>query len=168
MKVQTVQTQLFKDVMGSYPTGVTVLTTLDVNNKPVGLTVNSFASVSLDPLMILWSIDKSAGSCEVFKKAEKFSVNILSGDQQEVCWTFASKSEQDRFSKHPWSLSKNNLPLLDNVFASLECKKVQQIDAGDHYILIGEVLEVTKNEQDPMLYFRRKVGNVPEQWEKEN
>lgn len=167
MNAQSVPTQLFKEVMGSYPTGVTVVTTIDSNNQPIGLTVNSFASVSLDPLMILWSIDKNAGSCEIFKKADKFAVNILAGEQQEICWTFASKSEKDRFSKHPWTLSKNNLPVLDKVFASLECKKVQQIDAGDHYVLIGEVLDVTKNEQEPMLYFRRKVGNVPEQWGKE-
>jgi flavin reductase (DIM6/NTAB) family NADH-FMN oxidoreductase RutF len=164
MTVKTEPTQLFKEIMGSYPTGVTVITTMDSNNKPVGLTVNSFASVSLDPLLILWSIDKKAGSCEVFKNAEKFSVNILAGNQQDICWTFSSKSEQDRFSKQPWNLSKNNLPVLEDVFASLECKKVQMIEAGDHYILIGEVIDLNKNEQDPMLYFRRKVGSVPEQW----
>jgi flavin reductase (DIM6/NTAB) family NADH-FMN oxidoreductase RutF len=165
LKVKSETSPLFKEIMGSYPTGVTVITTVDSNNKPIGLTVNSFASVSLEPLMILWSIDKNAGSCEVFKKAEKFSVNILAGNQHEICWTFASKSEQDRFSKQPWSFSENNLPVLENVFASLECKKVQQIEAGDHYILIGEVIDLNKNEQDPMLYFKRKVGSVPDQWE---
>ncbi|MFB3164460.1 flavin reductase family protein [Neobacillus sp. 179-J 1A1 HS] len=166
MTVKTESTQLFKEIMGSYPTGVTVITTVDSNNKPVGLTVNSFASVSLDPLLILWSIDKNAGSCDVFKKVDKFCVNILAGNQQEICWTFSSKSEQDRFSKQPWSLSKNKLPILENVFASLECKKVQFIKAGDHYILIGEVIDLNINEQEPMLYFRRKVGSVPEQWAK--
>ncbi len=165
MTVKSNPEQLFKEIMGSYPTGVTVVTTLDEHNNPVGLTVNSFASVSIDPLLVLWSIDKNAGSCELFQKAEKFSVNILAGNQQEVCWTFASKSEQDRFSKQPWRLSENGLPLIDNVFATLECKKVQQIDAGDHYILIGKVLDLNKNEQEPMLYFRRKVGNVPQGWE---
>jgi flavin reductase (DIM6/NTAB) family NADH-FMN oxidoreductase RutF len=165
MAVKSEPAQLFKEIMGSYPTGVTVVTTLDGNHKPIGLTVNSFASVSIDPLLVLWSIDKNAGSCGVFQKAEKFAVNILAGDQQEVCWTFASKSEQDRFSKHPWALSKNNLPVLENVFATFECKKIQQIDAGDHYILLGEVIDLNKNEQEPMLYFRRKVGNVPQEWE---
>ncbi|KKK36889.1 oxygenase [Mesobacillus campisalis] len=165
MTVKSDPQQLFKEIMGSYPTGVTVLTTLDEHNKPVGLTVNSFASVSIDPLMVLWCIDKKAGSCEVFKKADKFSVNILAGNQQEVCWTFASKSEQDRFSKQPWVLSENNLPLIKDVFASLECRKVQQIDAGDHYILVGEVIDLDKNDQEPMLYFRRKVGSVPQDWE---
>ncbi|MCM3587872.1 flavin reductase family protein [Mesobacillus maritimus] len=164
MKVKSDPQQLFKEIMGSYPTGVTVITTLDENNKPVGLTVNSFASVSIDPLMVLWCIDKNAGSCGVFKKADNFAVNILAGNQQEVCWTFASKSEPDRFAKHPWVLSENNLPVINNVFASFECKKVQMVDAGDHYILIGEVIDLNKNEQEPMLYFRRKVGNVPENW----
>lgn len=77
----------------------------------------------------------------------------------------SAPSEQDRFSKQPWRLSENGLPLIDNVFATLECKMVQQIDAGDHYILIGKVLDLNKNEQEPMLYFRRKVGNVPQGWE---
>ena len=165
MKVKSEPKQVFKEIMGSYPTGVTVITTVDSNNNPVGLTANSFASVSIEPLMILWSIDKNSGSCEIFKKAEKFSINILAGNQQDICWTFSSKSEQDRFSKQPWRLSENNLPVLENVFASLECKKVEQIDAGDHFILIGEVIDLNKNRQEPMLYFRRKVGSVPDQWE---
>ena len=153
--------QLFKEVMGSYPSGVTVITTMDQQQNPIGLTANSFVSVSIDPLLVLWCIDKKANSYKVFGAADKFAVNILSADQKDACWTFASKTEPDRFAKHEWKLSENGLPLIDEVFASMECKKVQEVDAGDHYILIGEVLDIHKADKEPMLYFRRNVGAVP-------
>ncbi|MFA8438571.1 flavin reductase family protein [Pueribacillus sp. YX66] len=163
MMIKEHSEQLYREIMGSYPTGVTIITTLDVNNKPVGLTVNSFASVSLDPLMILWCIDKNSGSIETFKITNKFAVNILAGNQKEACWVFASRNETDRFAKVNWELSSNDLPILNDVFGVLECKKVDEIDAGDHMILIGEVINLQKNDTDPMLYFRRKVGSIREE-----
>lgn len=153
--------QLFKEVMGNYPSGVTIITTVDSGNKPVGLTANSFVSVSIEPLMILWCIDKGAGSWEAFEQADRFAVNILAENQPEACWTFANKREPDRFGKHEWNLSENGLPILNNVFASLECKKSQVVEAGDHYILIGEVINVEKADVEPMLYYKRKTGAVP-------
>jgi flavin reductase (DIM6/NTAB) family NADH-FMN oxidoreductase RutF len=150
--------QLFKEIMGSYPTGVTVVTTTDSENQPVGLTVNSFASVSLDPLLVLWSIDKNSGSYEVFKQTNRFAINILAGDQKEVCWSFAGRSEADRFEKNSWQMSDNQLPILKNTFAVFECEKFQAIDAGDHDILIGKVIALQKSEKDPMLYYQRNVG----------
>lgn len=163
MKVENLQADLFKEIMGSYPTGVTIVTTMD-ENIPIGLTVNSFASVSIEPLMVLWCINKRANSYEIFKRANNFAVNILAGDQKDECFVFASSKEKDRFSKTNWELSSNNLPILDGTFGIFECKKVNQIDAGDHLILIGEVINLTKNEKDPMLYFRRDVGSIPNNW----
>ncbi len=159
--VQATSEQLFKEVMGSYPSGVTVITTVDANNQPVGLTANSFVSVSIDPLLILWSIDKKAGSYTAFDQSDHFVVNILSADQQDICWAFASKTELDRFSKCEWQMSENNVPVIKSAFANLECKKHQVVDAGDHYIFIGQVVNIQKNNQEPMLYFRRNVGPVP-------
>lgn len=155
---------LYKEIMGSYPTGVTVITTKDQNNQPVGLTVNSFASVSLEPLMVLWCIDKGSNSLEAVKTSNSFAVNILASDQKENCWLFASRKEQDRFSKTEWEMSDNDLPILKGVFAALECRKVQEIDAGDHIILLGEVIQLQKNNTDPMLYYRRNVGALPDGW----
>ena len=86
----------FKEVMANYPTGVTVVTTVDEQGVPLGLTVNSFASVSLDPLLILWSIDKKVSSYQSFIKTDKFAVNVLSSDQSDICSLFASK-DIDRF-----------------------------------------------------------------------
>lgn len=162
MMVKEQSEKLYKEIMGSYPTGVTIVTTTDANNQPVGLTVNSFASVSLDPLIVLWCIDKKSGSLESFKHASKFAVNILAGHQEETCFIFASRKEKDRFAKVDWEFSSNQLPVLKEVYGVLECEKIDQIDAGDHYILLGKVVHLHKNDTDPMLYYRRKVGSVPE------
>ncbi|MGE7778860.1 flavin reductase family protein [Peribacillus sp. NPDC097264] len=159
--LQATSVQLFKEVMGSYPTGVTVITTVDANNQPVGLTANSFTSVSIDPLLILWSIDKKAGSYAAFNHSNYFVVNILAANQQDICWAFASKTEPDRFSKCEWQMSENNVPVIKQTYANLACKKHQVVDAGDHYIFIGQVVNIEKNDQEPMLYFRRNVGPVP-------
>ncbi len=154
---------LFKEVMGNYPTGVTVVTTVDENNQPLGLTVNSFASVSIDPLLILWSIDKRVGTYETFCKTEKFAVNILAGDQSDVCSLFATKGA-DRFSKCEWKLSENNLPIISGAAGVFQCKTFKTIEAGDHMILIGEVTDIQSANTDPLLYHRRKFGKIPEQF----
>lgn len=154
---------LFKQAMANYPTGVTVVTALDEQNNPVGLTVNSFASVSLDPLLILWSIDKRVSTYETFTKIDKFAVNILAGDQVDVASLFASRtSNQERFANCIWKESEHNLPIIENSTAILQCKKFNQIEAGDHMILIGEIIEIDVETKSPLLYHGRKLGAFPE------
>lgn len=150
---------LFKHVMGNYPTGVTVVTTLD-SDTPIGLTVNSFASVSIEPLLILWSIDKKSRSLDSFISSETFAVNILSDHQKELCYLFAGSDKEERFTEANWQLSENNLPILNEAFGLLECKKHRQIEAGDHYILIGEVMNVKKNDTKPLMYYNRNVQAI--------
>lgn len=150
----------FKEVMGNYPTGVTVVTTVDESGAPLGLTVNSFASVSIDPLLILWSIDKQVSSYEPFIKASHFAVNILAEDQSDICMLFATKGT-DRFGNTDWKLSEHNLPILAGVAGVLQCKTVQMIEAGDHTILIGEVIDIQSDDKAPLLYHRRNMGKIP-------
>lgn len=151
----------FKSVMGNYPTGVTVVTAFNEENEPMGLTVNSFASVSLDPLLILWSIDKNAGSYEEFMKVEQFSVNILASDQGDLCQLFASRVS-DRFAQCDWEKSNLNLPVLNDSLATIQCKVYKRVEAGDHTIMIGEVLDIKNNEKNPLLYHKRTFGQIPE------
>ncbi len=158
-----IQTQLYKEMMGSYPTGVTIVTSVDSQGNPIGLTVNSFASVSLDPLLVLWCIDQKASTYHSFASCDKFAVHILAADQKEACWSFAGK-EPDRFSKVTWSFSEHHLPIISDSFGTMQCQCVNRIKAGDHTILIGEVISLSKNDKDPMLYFRRNVGAIPETW----
>lgn len=150
----------FKKALGNYPTGVTVVTTLDKQNNPIGLTVNSFASVSLEPLLILWSIDKKSSSYPVFLEVEKFVVNILADNQAEICSLFASK-EQNRFSQCNWEKSERQLPLISGALSQLECNTVQRIDAGDHIIFIGEVIDIHNEDKNPLLYHKRNMGAIP-------
>ena len=152
---------LFKEALGNYPTGVTIVTTTDENNNPLGLTVNSFASVSLDPLLVLWSIDHKVSSIEAFKNSGKFAIHILSGNQSELCKTFASKNV-DRFASCNWSFSPLELPVIEGAFAVLECETYKTIEAGDHTILIGKVQDIQVNKElNPMLYHRRHFGEIP-------
>ncbi|MFJ5623015.1 flavin reductase family protein [Peribacillus loiseleuriae] len=151
---------LFKEAMGNYPTGVTIVTATTTNNEPVGLTVNSFASVSLDPTLVLWSIDHKVSSIKAFTEGGKFAIHILAGEQQELCKTFASKNV-DRFSQCEWEFSANQLPIIQGAFAVLECKTFKTVEAGDHTILIGEVTDIQIEKKNPMLYHRRHFGAIP-------
>ena len=151
---------LFKEAMGNYPTGVTVLTTTDKDGNPVGLTVNSFASVSLDPLLVLWSIDHRVSTLDSFVNGGKFAVHILAGDQQDVCKNFSSK-DVDRFSTCEWTFSEHKLPIIDGAFAVLQCETFQTIEAGDHTILIGKVVDIQIENKEPMLYHRRHFASIP-------
>lgn len=154
---------VFKQIMGAYPTGVTIVTTMNEQGTPAGLTVNSFASVSLDPLLVLWCIDKRVSTFDTFMKAPKFAVHTLAADQADACWAFAGKV-QDRFSKVTWQTSQNGLPIISDSLGILECNIIQRMDAGDHVILLGEVMELTKNDKEPLLYFNRNIGKVPPDW----
>ncbi len=151
----------FKNAMANYPTGVTVVTTIDENNVPTGLTVNSFASVSVDPLLVLWSIDRHVSTFKAFSKADKFAINILRKDQVDLAYIFSSGEEESRFKNCPWQLSKNNLPIIDNVIASLQCTLYKQVHAGDHLTLIGEVIDIQANNEEPLLYHNRKLAPLP-------
>jgi flavin reductase (DIM6/NTAB) family NADH-FMN oxidoreductase RutF len=154
------QVSAFKEVMGNYPTGVTVVTTKDENGTPLGLTVNSFASVSIDPLMILWSIDKRVGSYEEFVKTDKFAVHVLADNQGDICSLFAMKGT-DRFGSCEWNTSEHGLPIIAGALGVLQCKTFKTVEAGDHMILIGEVIDIVSENKDPLLYHRRKFGKIP-------
>ena len=153
----------FKEVMGNYPTGVTVVTAVDEQGVPLGLTVNSFASVSLDPLLILWSIDKRVSSYQSFIKTDKFAVNVLSSDQSDICSLFASK-DIDRFINCDWKLSEHTLPIISAALGVLQCKTFKTIEAGDHTILIGEVVDIQSENKEPLLYHGRKFGKIPKEF----
>ena len=154
----------FKEALGSYPTGVTIVTTANHQNVPFGLTVNSFASVSLDPQLVLWSLDHRVSSLEIFKESGKFAVHIAASDQQELVMTFATKNV-DRFSHTNWSFSQRGLPIIENSYAVLECVTHQLVEAGDHTIYIGQVQNIEIHpEKEPMLYHRRHFGGIPPQF----
>lgn len=158
MTINTVAT--YKAVMRNYPTGVAIVTTVTEHGEPVGLTVNSFASVSIDPILILWSIDKNVSSYDLFTKTEQFAVHILAADQEELAMRFATKGT-DRFRDGAWERSASGLPILADVAGVLHCKTYQTIEVGDHTTLIGEVVAIDHADKAPLLYHNRTFGRIP-------
>lgn len=143
-----------RKALGQFPTGVTVITTLDVQGEPVGVTVSSFNTVSLKPPLILWSMAKSGYSAKVFENAEYFAVNVLGEQQVELSDIFARQSS-DKFDGITFASGKGGSPLLENTAASFECKTWKLYDGGDHTIVVGEVLGFQANDSVLPLVFSR-------------
>jgi len=148
--------------MGHFATGITVVTTTDIDGNPVGMTVNSFNSVSLDPPLVLFSIARDASCLNSLREADKFAVNILSADQQDVSICFA-KPGLNGFDQVAPNISANGIPVVADSLAIFECSAHAQHDGGDHVIFIGQVIAVNQaSDGDPLLYFRGKYAGVAE------
>lgn len=143
----------FRAVLGRYATGVTVVTTRDADGLPVGLTVNSFTSVSLDPPLVLFCLDRAAGSFSAFEAADGFAVNILSADQAAISGRFADPDAR-RFSEEPVETWDSGSPILSDALAALDCAVHARHDGGDHVILIGRVLDLQlRTHEEPLVYW---------------
>lgn len=149
-----------RDAMGLFATGVTVVTAVGANDQPIGMTANSFTSVSLDPPLLLVCIAKSAGSAPQLQSTQKFGVNVLQIGQQPASNRFASKVE-DRFSGVEWTMGETGVPLLDGSLVSFECERQTLHDAGDHFIMVGHVMRAQfEPHRDPLLFFRGKYRRL--------
>jgi len=131
-----------KKLYSQYPTGVTIVTALDADKRPSGMTANSFASVSLSPPLISWCIDEQANLFDVFVSARHFAVHILRADQSALSNTFASKGV-DRFSGVDWCAGIEGIPVIRDCAASMECALEAVHPAGDHKIIVGAVKNMT-------------------------
>lgn len=140
-----------KRAFGAYPTGVTIVTTMD-GDIPRGFTANSFTSVSIDPPLLLVCHGNAASSGEVFRSAGGFAVNILSGDQRDLAIRFASRVD-DRFADLEWQSGQGG-PLLPGTAAWFDCTMHDTFPAGDHTILVGRVLEHRANDRDALAYWK--------------
>ena len=143
----------FKLAMSHFASGVTVVTT-EHEGTVYGMTVASFASLSLDPPLVLICIEKAVKSHDAIAGAEKFGVNILARSQSDISNRFASKKVDDRFAGVSWSRGDLGMPLLDGAICSIECRLHGQLPGGDHTIFVGEVMTVRTEEAPPLVYFR--------------
>lgn len=143
----------FRDALGCYPTGVAIITAPDGHGGHVGITANSFASLSLDPPLILWSLDKKAYSREAFHTAGYFGINVLSADQVELSRHF-SKRHMDKFASVDIVLGEGGVALIENCVARFECRTHTTYDGGDHIIFVGEVLAFEYDTTIPPLAFK--------------
>jgi flavin reductase (DIM6/NTAB) family NADH-FMN oxidoreductase RutF len=142
----------FRAACGRFATGVTVATVIGIDGRPQGLTANSFVSVSLEPPLVLFCVDREASVHSHFQTAKAFGISILDETQRAVSDRFAYGSG-DRFEGIAWHPGPLGSPLLDGALVQLDCTVVQQIDAGDHTVFIGEVRHADSRDGDPLLYF---------------
>jgi len=128
----------FRAALGMFATGVTIVTARAANGRLVGLTANSFNSVSLHPPLVLWSLARAAGSMGVFASGSHYAINVLAADQQALALRFASKGV-DRFAGVAWEPGTAGAPLLHGAVATFECYNRSRYAEGDHIIFVGEV-----------------------------
>lgn len=140
-----------RHAFGRFATGVTVVTAVDAQGEPVGLTVNSFSSLSLDPPLLLWSLRRSSPSLQVFCTAPRFVVNVLAESHLEVSRTFASRVSH-KFDGGPWERDAEGLPLLQGAAARFVCARQSHQEAGDHVLFIGRVLQMSETHEPPLLF----------------
>ena len=144
----------FRRALSQFPTGVTVITVRKPNGEHVGVTASSFNSVSVDPALVLWSVDKSAMSAPIFESCQHFSVNVLTENQVAVSNRFASRGE-DKFKDFPYTESSNGSALFNCYAAQFECDLWQIYEGGDHLIVVGKVTDYRYNVAEQPLVFSR-------------
>jgi len=157
----TVSDAEFRAVLGRFPTGVTVVTTCE-GTAPVGVTVNAFASISLDPPLVMVSIDKRSHLHIAIPQAAYFAVSILTAEQQDLSRRFAGQTgdRADRFRGVSWRSEATGAPILSDALAWVDCRVEAIYDGGDHSIILGRVVALGASSGDPLLYYRGRYGRI--------
>lgn len=149
----------FRNALGSFVTGVTIVTARDEAGAPFGLTANSFNSVSLDPPMVLWSLSLYSGSLPVFRNAESWAVHVLAADQQAMSDRFATPGV-DKFAGLELADGPEGAPLIDGYAARFGCRARFEYEGGDHAIFLGEVVDFDQRDAEPLIYHSGRYGRV--------
>lgn len=145
----------YRAALGTFATGVTIIT-INTDKGPIGITANSFASVSLDPALILWSPAKSSSRFAAFQSAARFAVHVLNDSQSAVATAFTRS--KDAFDGLDWSLSGAGTPIIPGCLARFDCATHAQHDAGDHLIILGLVQDVIRLDGAPLVFHAGRFG----------
>jgi flavin reductase (DIM6/NTAB) family NADH-FMN oxidoreductase RutF len=149
----------FRRVMGRFPTGVVVVAAQHAG-QPYGMSVNSFASVSLDPLLLMFCASRDSNTWPYLRAAGRFAVSVLGAHQAEACRVFATRGT-DRFATLPWSLNPSGQPVLDEAIAWFDCVLAEIIPAGDHEIVVGRVLDLReRGDGEPLVFHRGRFTGL--------
>ncbi len=143
--------RLLRNALGRFATGIAVISTRTQAGMLEGLTANSFASVSLAPPLVLWSLDVSTPSLEGFRQAGYFAVSVLGAHQRGTAHHFA-ESSRTKFDGIAWNEGHGGCPVLNDCLASFECRTEREIEAGDHFIFLGRVLRFHEREGEPLVF----------------
>jgi flavin reductase (DIM6/NTAB) family NADH-FMN oxidoreductase RutF len=152
--------QRFRQILGQVPTSVVVVTGLDAEGAPQGITIGSFVSVSLDPPLVGFLPGVSSRTWVALAASGKFTVNVLGASQGEVCWRFAKESD-DRFAGVDWSPSENGCPRLGGSIVVIDCNLESNAVHGDHHFAVGRVTHLdSAGDENAMAFYRGKVVPV--------
>lgn len=155
----THDTRQLRTALGRFATGVTIVTARSPDGQPLGMTVNSFVSVSLDPPLVSWCLDRITPGFEVYLDSPGFAVQVLSADQASLAWRFADDGA-DKFANLNWTPGLDGLPLLPDTLACFQCTTRQRVSAGDHRILIGEVLAFEQHPGQPLIFVDGDLATI--------
>lgn len=149
----------FRKVLGHYPTGVTVVTSV-VDGEPTGLTIGSFVSVSLDPPLVGFLPGLGSASWPGIAKSGVFCVNVLSSEQADLCWRFAREEGGSKWEGVAWTASASGAPVIEGCLAWIDCAIVQTYEVGDHWFVVGRVMDLdhVEGDGDPLLFFQGALG----------
>jgi len=149
----------FRNAMGCFATGVTVVTAKGPDGEKVGCTANSFSSVSLDPPLVLWAIAKNANSYDAFMAAKHFAIHVLHAGQEHVSRLFATK-DADKFAQVPWTEGQDGTPLLEDYSVRFECTTEHLYEGGDHIIVVGRVHAMDNPDAEPLGFYQGKYARI--------
>nr|WP_299690205.1 flavin reductase family protein [uncultured Tateyamaria sp.] len=146
-----------RDAFGKFATGITVITAPSADG-PVAIVANSFSSVSLDPALVLWSVDKGARRYPYFEAADHYAIHVLAAEQQDLCQLTARDAHV--LDQHPHEINADGVPLIDHCLARFECRRVAAHEAGDHVIIVGQVQRTQMRDGQPLTFFAGQFGSV--------
>ena len=146
-----------RDAFGKFATGVTVLTVPSADG-PIAIVANSFSSVSLDPALVLWSVDKAARRYPYFEAADHYAIHVLAAEQQDLGSLCARDAHV--LDQHPHEVNADGVPLIDHCLARFECRRVAAHEAGDHVIIVGQVQRTQMRDGQPLTFFAGNFGKL--------
>lgn len=153
------ESQLFRDAMAAFPSGITIVTTVDDAGRRWGFTATSFCSVSMDPPLVLVCLARTAECHPVFADAPRWVVHVIRPEHADLALRFATRGA-DKFADAGFHADERGLPVLDGACVALSCVAHQRLDGGDHTILLGRVERTRLGEASPAVYFRRRFHEL--------
>ena len=157
----TIDQREYRNAVGCFATGVTIVTTLDIDGDRIGITANSFTSLSLNPPLVLFCVDAKISSFEAFESCRHFNINVLTENQMDMSNNFA-RSNEDKWDGVEHGSGENGCPVFDGSVAVLECDKHAMYEGGDHLIMVGQVTKMTYQAGGcrPLLYYKGSYANL--------
>jgi len=163
--VSSEKTLSLRAALGKFATGVTIVTAADREGDPVGVTANSFSSISLEPPLVMWALDKRSLSLSAFGDSEHYCVHVLTSEQRSLSQRFATQGA-DKFDSVTWAKAPHDTPHLADFLARFCCRVTRTLDIGDHIVYVGQVVDFEMGtEQRPLLYFAGQYAHADRRWE---